>query len=544
MTAAAASLAAPVSNPDLFWHLSAARRAVETGALPTADWLSFTMRGVPWVDFEWLQGLAWFAVHSAAGMAGLWALKAAVLGAAAAALWRLARRCGLAAAPAAALSLAWTLSLGKANDLRPENASLLLFVLLLSFLQSRRGATGTPASGREAAGAAAFFALWACLHPGWAYGLVLLAAYAAEEALRTRRARPLLLPAAAAAAVCLAVGREGLGVLVRHAMDLGTVSRFLNEWKAADPSDWRQWPFFGLAAAALAAGWSRRRSDPGLGAAALFFLASAARHERTVPYFTAAAAVLIALAAAELPAPRRRAGLAAALVLCAAFWAAAVPPALRAGAYFNPGFVPVRLAAFLASEKSELGALRMYNTWHWGGYLGWKIPGAQIFQDGRYIFHPLLEEKGRALESPEAFARFLSGRGVDLVVLERGNWVRDMPVRGKGGTVMVSRPFYIDYLPEPEWLMAYWDPQGYAFVRRSAVPPEWAERRAYTAFRLDDMAAAEVRLGSGDLSLERLEAESRRYEADMALPGPGNPGSIARPMLESITKSVQSPKHR
>lgn len=537
-------MASPVSNPDLFWHLSAARRAVEGGALPTADWLSFTMQGAPWVDFEWLQGLLWYAVHGSAGMAGLWALKAAVLGAAAAALWRLARRCGLAASEAAALSLAWTLSLGTANDLRPENASLLLFVLLLSFLQGRRGPERPAASGREAAGAAAFFALWACLHPGWAYGLVLLCAYAAEEALRTRRARPLLLPAAAAAAVCLVVGRAGLGVLVRHALDLGTVSRFLNEWKAADPSDWRQWPFFALAAAALAAGWSRRSREPALGAAALFFFASAARHGRTVPYFTAAAALLVALAAAELPAPRRRAGLAAVLALCAAFWAAAVPPALRAGAFFDARFVPVRLAAFLAAEEVELGALRMYNTWHWGGYLGWSNPGAQVFQDGRYIFHPLLEEKGRALKSPEAFAQFLSGYHIDLVVLERGNWVRDMPVRGKDGTVMVSRPFYVDYLPEPEWLMAYWDPQGYAFVRRSAVPALWAERHAYTAFRLDDMAAAEVRLKSGSLSLAGLEAEADRFQSDMSLPGPGDPAVAARPWLESLRKSVQAPKHR
>ncbi|MBI2363197.1 MAG: hypothetical protein HYV15_07435, partial [Elusimicrobia bacterium] len=163
MAAAAAVLAAPVSNPDLFWHLSAARRALQSGALPSADWLSFTMKGVPWVDFEWLQGLLWHFVHGAVGMPGLWALKAAVLGAAAWALWRLARRAGLAASEAAALTLAWTLALSSANDLRPENASLLLFVLLLSALEARRDRARPAPSAREAGACAAFFALWACL---------------------------------------------------------------------------------------------------------------------------------------------------------------------------------------------------------------------------------------------------------------------------------------------------------------------------------------------------------------------------------------------
>ncbi|MBI5597756.1 MAG: hypothetical protein HY928_16845 [Elusimicrobia bacterium] len=506
-------MAVPISNPDIFWHLSAARRAVETGSVPTSDWLSFTMRGRPWVDFEWLQGLLWHGVHGAAGMPGLWALKSAVLGAAAWALWRLLQRAGLAGSEAAGLTLAWTLALSSANDLRPENASLLLFVLLLSALEARR-ASGPAALAREAGACAAGFAFWACLHPGWAYGLVLLCAYAAEEALRARRPSALALPAAAAAAAFLAVGPTGLGVLVRHAMDLGAVARFLNEWKPADPSDWRQWPFFALAAAALAAGWARRRSDPALGAAALFFLASALRHVRTAPYFSTAAVVLVALAAAELPAGRRRAGLAAVLALCAAFWAGSVPRALRSAAFFDPAFVPVRLAEFLAREKAALGALRMYNTWHWGGYLGWRLPGGELFQDGRYIFHPLLEEKGRALKSPEAFAAFLSEHRVDLVVLERGNWAREMPAPGKGGGT-VRRPFYIDYLPEPGWLMAYWDPQGYAFVRRSAVPAEWAREHAYTALRLDDLEAAEAGLESGAVPRGVFEEEVRRHERDM-----------------------------
>ena len=52
--AAVAALAAlgPVRDPDLWWHLSAGRFLRETLAIPRADWLSHTMAGKPWVDFE------------------------------------------------------------------------------------------------------------------------------------------------------------------------------------------------------------------------------------------------------------------------------------------------------------------------------------------------------------------------------------------------------------------------------------------------------------------------------------------------------------
>ena len=66
--AAAACALLPFANPDLFWHLNAARRIVETGAIPRADWLSYTRAGAPWVDFEWLSQLLWLgAFRGAAG---------------------------------------------------------------------------------------------------------------------------------------------------------------------------------------------------------------------------------------------------------------------------------------------------------------------------------------------------------------------------------------------------------------------------------------------------------------------------------------------
>src|SRR5579862_221965 len=75
IAALAPCLAAPINNPDLFWHLSAARRMFELGAIPRVDWLSSTLSGDPWMDFEWLQELIYSGIYGIAGMAGLWLLK-------------------------------------------------------------------------------------------------------------------------------------------------------------------------------------------------------------------------------------------------------------------------------------------------------------------------------------------------------------------------------------------------------------------------------------------------------------------------------------
>ena len=88
VAAVAACAALPFANPDLFWHLSAARRILELGRIPAADWLSYTRAGAPWIDFEWLTQLAWLAAYSAAGWWGLWAVKVALFSAAAVLVWR------------------------------------------------------------------------------------------------------------------------------------------------------------------------------------------------------------------------------------------------------------------------------------------------------------------------------------------------------------------------------------------------------------------------------------------------------------------------
>ncbi|MBI5203043.1 MAG: hypothetical protein HY925_15735, partial [Elusimicrobia bacterium] len=163
----------PVSNPDLFWHLSAARRMFEFARVPNEEWLSWTMAGSRWVDFEWLSQAAFGLANAAGGMAGLFALKAALVLLCA---WRLLAWLKLYDVPAdlAVAGLAiWGAAMLPRADLRPELFSALFFIELFRRLESWRLSGKAP----SLLATAAAFALWTNFHAGFAYGLAITGFY-------------------------------------------------------------------------------------------------------------------------------------------------------------------------------------------------------------------------------------------------------------------------------------------------------------------------------------------------------------------------------
>ncbi|TBR20123.1 hypothetical protein EPO15_13550 [bacterium] len=520
LAGAAALLSLPLANPDLFWHLSAGRWAAEHGAPPAADWLSHTKAGVPWADFEWLAQLAYYGALRSGGMAGLWALKAAVLGAAGAVLWRLLGRLGAGPAGRALGVFAWLLASPSANDLRPENVSLLFFLLLLERLEAAR-LEGRDAAGRgELAAAAALFALWSNLHAGFVYGVGLLALYGACAAARSRSPRALA-PAALAAAAVLAnpYGVSVWTVPWQHWAALAELERYIFEWQEATVlSPWLAplWALMALSFAALALRRWRAGSAPPEHAGLLTALAwSAAAHVRTAPYFVAAAVPLTVSGLALGLGPRARRGLAYAGVLAAlAFLAVLYRPVFARGTLgFDPLYVPARAARFLESERPALKGRRLFNPWHWGGYLGWRLDGdVPVFADGRYLFHDLLAPMYEATKSPEAYAALLDGYGVDVAVVQRLQQFAPVVLELEGGgRETVLRPFYLFFYPRDTWALVHFDDRALVFVRRAAFDGAWVKAREYRWFRPDDLRAAQLDVLEGRASFSAVAAEANRW---------------------------------
>ncbi|HVE13560.1 MAG TPA: hypothetical protein VNI01_09220 [Elusimicrobiota bacterium] len=450
----AAALALPISNPDVFWHLSAARWMRENGAVPRADWLSWTRAGSPWVDFEWGAQLVYGAAHRLAGAAGLWAVKTAALGAAAAALDAVLSLHGVDAGWRGVAALAWALAIAPGNDLRPENFSLALLLLLWRVLEGRRLRRGPwRKDGAFAAALACVFAAWANLHAGFALGLLLLAGYAFAGT-----APAWALPLAAAAACANPYGPRIFGVLAAHGRDAAALRGRLREWSS--PDFWSAWlaPVWALAAACAAAELHRRRARrpgrvPGLAAAAALLAAAGLRQARFLPYFACAGVPLAVLSGERLVGTRGRRAVAAALLAFAAF---RVAPELGRAARFDG--TPREAADFLDRERGALASLRMLNPWQWGGYLGWRLyPAYRVYWDGRYLFHGMLEPERLAKADPASYARFLDEQGIGLVLLENT------------GQVIMGRPAYEFFLPSPAWALIYRDARSLVLVRRAAA---------------------------------------------------------------------------
>ncbi|MEE8425033.1 MAG: hypothetical protein V3S11_04355, partial [Elusimicrobiota bacterium] len=349
------------------------------------------------------------------------------------------------------------------------------------------------------------------------------ALFAAGRAVRERSPLPLL-PVAAAAAGALAnpYGWAVYAVPWRHLKEIQDLAVFINEWKQASILQVSQWPFWALfmiAYGAVIFRWLLRRDVPLEHIAALLLLGlSAARHVRTTAYFAAAAVPITACALAAFASAKRGAGfrrvlLGAGLIAAGSFFGFVFLPALRSPKAFDFANIPRGAATFLGAHRKTLGRLRMFNTWHWGGYLGFRLhPDYPVFLDGRYIFHSLLRPKYRATKSPEAFKSFLRRHQVDLVVLERSTRLRRSNLKLPGERpLFVMRPFYVEFLPVSDWALVYWDRQGYVFARRAAVGKGWLKKQEFHWFRPDDLTAAQLMLRAGKIPRDSLAAEVGRF---------------------------------
>jgi hypothetical protein len=545
---ALAAFCLPVSNPDLFWHLSAGRWMAEHRAFPRQDWLSTTMLGRPWADFEWLVQLLWYGVMEAAGLSGLWALKVLAFSACAALLWL---ALGLYAVGPAWRGLAvfwWALGMTSANDLRPENLSVLLFIGLLAWLEARRLGRWRGRSLRlEAAGVGLYFCVWANLHAGFLYGLVLLGIYAGVEAFRRSDRLGWLCAAGAVAALLNPYGAQVYIVPWEHWAMREDLALYIKEWHGASMLNRWHWPFWGIlffAFIVICGRFIRRKDTPmeHILAVAAFGL-SASAHARTGVYFLAASVPVAAaaLTGAESSSARIRARLAkpvfaSAFCLGAAFFAWQVVPLLEYGIAFNPGYAPRGAAEFLLRERDALAGRVLLNPWHWGGYLGWRLhPEYRVFTDGRYIFHHLLREMVEARRSPQEMQSFLDRHRVDVVVLEPERGTLPMKVRGKSGEeTILRRPAYLFFFPRETWALVYWDTRAVVFVRRAVVAPEWTAGLEYELFRPDDLQAAFLKVGEGLAPYARVAAEVERFAAAV---GEGEQTDVARAWLKAVSKA-------
>ncbi len=547
----------PIINPDIFWHFSAARYMTEHLAVPRADFLSWTMQGREWVDFEWLSQLILYGLYKCGGFRLLLLFKGALLAATVVVSWRTA---ALSAALSAReqrigepdINLKPGVSNQKApawlympffaagiitnSDLRPENFSLLFFALLLYRLERERLKGAPEFNLRAGVLAAVFFALWTNLHAGYLYGLALLLIYflgglagaalpfiyGRSAGLKTGGYTAYLKYAVIGLAATLVnpYGWNIYSVILNHQKYIDLLQEYIQEWNTFDLTNLYQAPYIiALAGVFGLLLWrfvrTRKIVYEHFGAL-LFFAYESSSHARHIPFFTMTALpYFVAMTGGAggrakkylLPALKGAALLAILLYYNAFVWTQYTGGATLF-ASSSEG-----VADFLNANKAGLSGLRLFNYWGWGGFLGYRLyPDYKVFIDGRYLFHEKLLEAVSLGITPEKWKSFTDEYKLDLMVIKLDNnkvsTKRKLP---DGREIVLWRPAYLFYLPKKDWAVIYWDYRAAVLVRRGAVSPAWLSGMEYSYFRPADSGNIVLPLLEGEIRLSELDREIRSY---------------------------------
>ena len=222
-------------DPDTMWQITVGQWILDHRAVPETDVYSLTMRGQPWISTQWLAQVMFAKAYAISGWSGPVVLAAGAIAATFALLTRfLNRRLSesttlVFVAAALALTVPHLLA-------RPHVLAMPVMVAWVGGLIAAADRRGAPSFWLLP-----LMALWANLHGGFVFGLVLIAPVALDAVLSAdamlRKALALRWAAFALAALvascCTPYGWNAL-LASEKIMELGGALPLIMEWKPAD----------------------------------------------------------------------------------------------------------------------------------------------------------------------------------------------------------------------------------------------------------------------------------------------------------------------
>src|SRR4051795_7137226 len=164
-------------DPDTMWQITVGQWIIDHRAVPTADVYSFTMQGQPWISTQWFSQVVYAKAYAIAGWSGPVVLAAAAIGATFALLTKfLSRRLSesttlVFVAAALALTVPHLLA-------RPHVLALPVMVAWVGGLIAAADRRGAPSFWLLP-----LMLLWANLHGGFVFGLLLIGPIALDAIL-------------------------------------------------------------------------------------------------------------------------------------------------------------------------------------------------------------------------------------------------------------------------------------------------------------------------------------------------------------------------
>ena len=368
-------------DSDIYWQTAVGQWILDHHALPRVDLYSFSKAGEPWTSSSWLAQVLYAASYNLAGWAGPVVLAASCIAAAFALLAQILGRRIPAAYAVAVAAVAIVLSMSHFLA-RPHVLVLPIMVIWAHGLisASERGQAPSP-------WLLPWITLWANLHGGFVFGMVLVggcaldALWNADPAQRRSVVlRWALFGSAALAACCVTPYGWGSILAARRILDLGELLHLIYEWM---PANFSKFGAFEMAILTLIGGalYGGVKLSPPRIALVLGLLHMALSHVRNIEIFALLLPIVVLAPVAAQFALRPA-------------WPARAPKPVMAAAMILLGGWTLLLSAntTFAMPKNQTPAAavdalvahnskRVLNDLPFGGYLIWRqIP---VFIDGR-----------------------------------------------------------------------------------------------------------------------------------------------------------------
>jgi hypothetical protein len=372
-----------LGDSDTYWQIAVGQWILDHHAMPRVDVYSFTKAGETWTSSSWLSQVLYATSYNLAGWTGPVVLAATCIAATFALLVQILGR-RIPAAYAVAIAIA-ALSLSMGHFLaRPH---VLVLPILLAWANglmsaSERGQAPSP-------WLLPLMGLWANLHGGFLFGLVLVGAFALDALWNAERAQQ--------RSVALRWAAFGIGALIaccatpygwgsilaaRKILDLGELLHLIYEWM---PANFSKLSVFELTILMLIAGalYGGVKLTPPRIALVLGLLHMALAHVRNVEIFALLLPIVVVAPVASQfalkPAWTARTGASMPVMAVVMILLGCWTWLLAANTPFAP---PERHSPAAAVEALKAhNPKRVLNDLPFGGYLIWRqLP---VFIDGR-----------------------------------------------------------------------------------------------------------------------------------------------------------------
>jgi len=380
-----------VDDPDIWWHLRDAEWQIHAHAFLVQDGFSFTARGAPWIDHEWLAELPFYFGWRLFGATGIFAVTVAAIETIFAGVFLLAlRKSGsmmAALAVSAVAALLSTISFGPRTLLFGWICLVAELLVLERFRAREGGLDGLPV----------IFAVWINAHGSWMIGIAVFAVFAAAGCFGVRSGairnppwraeqRKDLAIAAALSAGALCLNPYGWR-LIRYPFDMAFLQKLniatIEEWKTLDFHSPRGRIFFATLAALFLLQLLRRPKwtlyDLGLLAIGVY---SALTYSRFL--FLAGLLVLPLMAAKSASAAARvkadRPWANAVLLLLLGLMLSQHLPSNAKLEQSGAASFPLRAQTYLSRWRPQGN---VFNDFLWGGFLIWNDRQVPVLIDSR-----------------------------------------------------------------------------------------------------------------------------------------------------------------